>query len=168
MKKVGLRPCFHSVALPPVGILEAIPKDVSRRTSYHGVRLEFLPYPQLIHQFCTAGWFGPPVVFLQHSAWPWVAHTVSGTFAATDGLLILAFTMAPSQRDLTEQQSNDSLAHSSIGTPSPGISLTRAWAPTPCKLMVSETISSPFRAAFHLSLAVLVHYRSILVFRLGT
>ena len=84
-----------------MGILEAIPKDVSRRTSYHGVRLEFLPYPQLIRQFCTAGRFGPPVLFLKHSAWPWVAHTVSGIIAATNGLLILAFTVAPVQRTLT-------------------------------------------------------------------
>ena len=31
-----------------------------------------------------------------------------------------------------------------------------------------SSISSPFRGAFHLSLAVLVHYRQILVFRLGS
>src|SRR3990167_1142995 len=58
----------------------------------------------------------------------------------------------------------NSLAHSSIGTPSPYLRR----APTPCKRMVSETISSPFRAAFHLSLMVLVHYRSQKVFSLGT
>ena len=32
--------------------------------------------------------------------------------------------------------------------------------PTACKLMVSCSISLPFRGSFHLSLAVLVHYRS--------
>ena len=35
------------------------------------------------------------------------------------------------------------------------------------KIRVSDTISSPFRGAFHLSLAVLVRYRSLVLFRLG-
>ena len=35
-------------ALPPSMIHEASPKAISRRTSYLRVRLEFLPYPQLI------------------------------------------------------------------------------------------------------------------------
>ena len=34
--------------------------------------------------------------------------------------------------------------------------------------MVSGTISLPFRGSFHLSLAVLVHYRSVWVFSLGS
>ena len=34
--------------------------------------------------------------------------------------------------------------------------------------MVSVTVSFPFRGAFHLSLTVLVHYRSERMFRLGT
>src|SRR3989344_8244745 len=41
-------------------------------------------------------------------------------------------------------------------------------APTPCKRTVSDTISSPSRAAFHLSLTVLVHYRSWTVFSLAS
>jgi len=39
-------------------------------------------------------------------------------------------------------------------------------APTPCKHLVSDTISFPSRGAFHLSLTVLVHYRSAQVFSL--
>src|SRR3954465_6237943 len=52
----------------------------------------------------------------------------------------------------------NSQAHSSKGTPS--------WPPygddtlTVCKPTVSGTISLPSRGAFHLSLTVLVHYRS--------
>ena len=38
-------------ALPPVISYEASPKAISRRTSYLRVRLEFLPYPQLIPAF---------------------------------------------------------------------------------------------------------------------
>jgi hypothetical protein len=40
-------------------------------------------------------------------------------------------------------------------------------APTARKHLVSETISSPFRGAFNLSLTVLVHYRSHCLFSLG-
>jgi hypothetical protein len=40
-------------------------------------------------------------------------------------------------------------------------------APTACKRMVSGTISLPLRGTFHLSLTVLVRYRSPLVFSLA-
>jgi hypothetical protein len=40
-------------------------------------------------------------------------------------------------------------------------------APTACRHTVSGTISLPSRGAFHLSLTVLVHYRSSRVFSLG-
>ena len=53
-----------------------------------------------------------------------------------------------------------SLAHSSIGTPSP------RKAPTPCRCMVSGLFHSPLRGSFHLSLTVLVHYRSSRIFSL--
>ena len=39
-------------------------------------------------------------------------------------------------------------------------------APTPCKHMVSGLFHRPHRTAFHLSLTVLVHYRSQNVFSL--
>ena len=37
---------------------------------------------------------------------------------------------------------------------------------TPCKYMVSGLFHSPYRGSFHLSLTVLVHYRSKKVFSL--
>ena len=49
----------------------------------------------------------------------------------------------------------DSLAHSTKGTPS-----RRMGAPTACRRTVSGTVSLPSRGAFHLSLTVLVRYRS--------
>ena len=49
----------------------------------------------------------------------------------------------------------NSLAHSTKGTPSP-----RKAAPTACGRTVSGAVSLPSRGAFHLSLAVLVRYRS--------
>ena len=41
-------------------------------------------------------------------------------------------------------------------------------APTPCKHMVSDLFHSPLRGSFHLSLTVLVHYRSLKVFSLAS
>ena len=55
----------------------------------------------------------------------------------------------------------NSLAHSSIGTPSRNKS-----ASTPCRHMVSGLFQRPLRATFHLSLTVLVHYRSPNIFSL--
>lgn len=46
--------------------------------------------------------------------------------------------------------------------------VTDCSAPPPCKRTVSDTISSPSRAAFQRSITVLVHYRSRGVFSLGT
>jgi hypothetical protein len=44
---------------------------------------------------------------------------------------------------------------------------SKTTAPTACKRMVSGTISLPLRGTFHLSLTVLVRYRSPLVFSLA-
>ena len=59
---------------------------------------------------------------------------------------------------------SNSPVHSAKGTPSPCI---YAMAPTACRHTVSGSISLPSRGAFHLSLTVLVHYRSPRVFSLG-
>ena len=56
---------------------------------------------------------------------------------------------------LTSPAASNSLAHSTKGTPS-----HLEGAPTPCGRTVSGTISLPSRGAFHLSLTVLVRYRS--------
>ena len=55
---------------------------------------------------------------------------------------------------LTSRRNTNSQAHSSKGTPSP------CRAPTVCRHTVSGTISLPSRGTFHLSLTVLVRYRS--------
>ncbi len=56
---------------------------------------------------------------------------------------------------LTSPRASNSLAQSTKGTPS-----HREGAPTPCGRPVSGTVSLPSRGAFHLSLTVLVRYRS--------
>ena len=58
---------------------------------------------------------------------------------------------------------HNSQAHSSKGTPSPPHTSTRdgaASALTACRHTVSGTLSLPSRGTFHLSLTVLVRYRS--------
>src|SRR3954470_5407052 len=65
----------------------------------------------------------------------------------------LAFATA-SPHGLTSPRTTNSHAHSSKGPPSP------LKAPTDCRHTVSGTISLPSRGTFHLSLTVLVRYRS--------
>src|SRR5215213_8119224 len=71
-------------------------------------------------------------------------------------LFRLAFATAPPP-GLTSPHATNSQAHSSKGTPSPH---HKGSAPTDCRQTVSGTISLPSRGTFHLSLTVLVHYRS--------
>src|SRR6266568_4452127 len=75
-----------------------------------------------------------------------------------DALFRLAFATAP-PHGLTSPHATNSQAHSSKGTPSP-TPTKGGTAPTDCKQTVSGTISLPSRGTFHLSLTVLVRYRS--------
>ena len=65
----------------------------------------------------------------------------------------LAFALAPPHR-LSRAGYDDSRTHYAKGMPQP------RRATTPCKHTVSGLFHSPDRGSFHLSLAVLVHYRS--------
>ena len=150
----------------------AAPQCISGRTSYLQVRLAFHPYPQVIPQFCNTGEFEPRRTFTSASLCPWVAHVVSGRLVATSGLAALAlfrlgFPLAPQlYRWLT--RNNDSLAGSFYKRHaiSPWWLLPQ-WPLTAGKYVVSGSLSSPSRGAFHLSLTVLVHYRSRQIFSLG-
>src|SRR5436853_7500883 len=57
--------------------------------------------------------------------------------------------------------------HSTKGTPSALAWASQEWPLTAGEYVVSGTLSSPSRGTFHLSLTVLVHYRSLEVFSLG-
>ncbi len=57
--------------------------------------------------------------------------------------------------------------HSTKGTPSALGSATEQWPLAAWEDGVSGSVSSPSRGAFHLSLTVLVHYRSLKVLSLG-
>ena len=63
------------------------------------------------------------------------------------------------RKGLSRAECINSLAHSSIGTPW----RTLLPSPTPCRCVVSVLFHSPHRGSFHLSLTVLIHYRSLKV-----
>ena len=78
------RPLAHSVLYLQDSVRNAaVPQYISGRTSYLRVRLEFLPYPQVIPQFCNTGGFEPRRLFTAASLCPWIAHVVSGPLIAT-------------------------------------------------------------------------------------
>ena len=149
-------------ALPPHVCSDASPKAISGRTSYLRVRLEFLPYPQLIPRLFNAGGFGPPCGVTRTSPWPGVDHPVSGLWRATvrpvqtrfrfgSGSLALTLPHAISRRFILQKARR----HPPWGTP------------TDCRHTVSGSLSLRSRGPFHLSLTVLCSIGRQVVFSLG-
>ena len=128
--------------------------------------MAFHPYPQLIPQVFNPGGFGPPRPLTAASPWPWVDHSASGLHPATqrpEGQRPVQTRFRygyPTRVNLATK--HNSQAHSSKGTPSPPHphKENAASALTACRHTVSGTISLPSRGTFHLSLTVLVRYRS--------
>ncbi len=79
----------------------------------------------------------------------------------TNALFTLGFPAAPPHKGLACS------THKLVGSFFNRHAVTPEGAPTPCKHMVSGLFQRPYRAAFHLSLTVLVHYRSQSVFSLA-
>ena len=159
-----------SSALPPgYQLWVAAPQCISGRTSYLHVRLEFLLYPQVIPQFCNTGECGPRRTFTSASPCPWIAHVVSGRIGATLWRALhtrfpCGSPALPLVNQATPMHSPD---HSTKGTPSALGGTVPQWPLTAGEYVVSGSVSSPSRGAFHLSLTVLVHYRSLKIFSLG-
>ncbi len=78
-----MKPPSPFSALPSLLFSEASPKAISGRTSYILIRLEFLPYPQVIPGFFNRRGFGPPQRFTAASTCSWIGHQVSGLRHAT-------------------------------------------------------------------------------------
>ena len=97
----------------------AVPQYISGRTSYLHVRLEFLPYPQVIPQFCNTGECAPRRPVTVASRWPWIAHVVSGQLATTRRALHARFPCgSPPLAGVNQAMANYSPDHSTKGTPS--------------------------------------------------
>ena len=88
------------------------------------------------------------------SAWPWIAHLVSGLRPTTQSPCSdsLSLRLPYSVKLAIERKS---LTHYAKGTQSP------LRAPTVCMYAVSGSISLPSRGSFRLSFTVLVHYRHL-------
>jgi hypothetical protein len=129
-------------------------------------------YPQLIPPFCNRERFGPPRSVTFASPWPWVAHLVSCLIPATSApkghaLFRLAFATAPAVTALTwpqrltrrlilQKARRHTLRFKSAIVLRPLVGIR-----------FQVLFHSPNRGSFHLSLTVLVHYRSSRVFSLG-
>lgn len=129
----------------------------------------FTTYPQVIPKFCNICEFGPPRRVTVASTCPWVAHRVSGLLRATRRPIRTRFRCGSGCNSLSLATQSNSLGHSSRGTPS-GI-LAPCGTSIALRLLVGiwfqVLFHSPSGGTFHLSLTVLVHYRSPKVFSLG-
>ena len=137
--------------------LDASPKAISGRTSYLRVRLEFLRYPHLIATLFNGCAFGPPLPFTATSTWTWVDHPVSGLLILTLRAINTCFHFGSVPEVLNLASTRNSPDRS---TKSTRFCFIRS--STACKHRVSGSLSLPSRGSFHLSLTVLVHYRSLL------
>ena len=117
--------------------------------------MAFHPYPRVIPSVFNRSGFGPPRGLTPASACPWVAHPASRPPRATENRPLKDSLSLRLASKLNLAARGDSLAHSTKGTPSHHIG-----APTARGRTVSGTVSLPSRGAFHLSLTVLVRYRS--------
>ncbi len=114
-------------------------------------------------------------MFRLASPCPWVAHPVSGLIPATIRPIQTRFRYGSGCRSLNLAAEINSQAHSPRGTPSGLAGNTHISMELNLLLALRLLVSlrfqvlfhSPHRGTFHLSLTVLVHYRSPGVFSLG-
>ena len=147
--------------------LEASPKAISGRTSYLQARLAFHRYPQVIRHVFNRDRFGPPRGISRASACPRVDRLVSGLPPATSRPIQTRFPYGSPVVRLTSPLTVTPrlILQEARRHPAPA-RRPEHMAPTGCRHTVSGSISLPFRGSFHLSLSVLVHYRSLGVFSL--
>ena len=141
--------------------LEASPKAISERTSYLQVRLEFLRYPHLIPALFNVRGFGPPVSVTLPSPWTWVDHLVSGLRPHTHSPYSDSLSLRLRLIGLTLHEIVTRRFILQKARHHPLFPKGNHRALTTCRHTVSGSVSLPFRGAFHLSLTVLVHYRSL-------
>jgi hypothetical protein len=141
----------------------AAPKCISGRTSYLRVRLAFHRYPQLIRTFCNRSRFGPPQACSARFSLATGRSPGFGSFPDDSSPFRTRVRSGSACPWLSLAAWAHSSAHSTKGTPSQGHALLRpagsAW--------FQDLFHSPRRGAFHRSLTVLVHYRSLAVCSLG-
>ena len=117
--------------------------------------MAFHPYPRVIPSVFNRSGFGPPRGLTPASACPWVAHPASRPRRATIIAVLKTRFRCGSLHSLTSPRIvtrwlilQKARRHTAMG------------APTARGRAVSGAVSLPSRGAFHLSLTVLVRYRS--------
>ena len=117
--------------------------------------MAFHPYPRVIPSVFNRSGFGPPRGLTPASACPWVAHPASRPRRATQIAVLKTRFRCGSLKSLTSPRIvtrwlilQKARRHTVKG------------APTARGRAVSGAVSLPSRGAFHLSLTVLVRYRS--------
>ena len=143
------------VALPPPSMREAIPKDVSGRTSYYPARLEFHHVPQLIRGRFNGRRCGPPQGFAPASSWSWQDRRVSGADMQTGSPCSDSLSLRFQIFSLISHVCTNSQAHSSIGTISDFN-------------VLYHLVSTRFQDLFHSPLGVLFTFPSRYLFAIGS
>ena len=128
--------------------------------------MAFHPYPQLIQSLFNDYWFGPSRSVTFASPWSWIDHPASGLLHLTFALFRLAFaTATPNGLTLLSKVTRRLIMQKVCGH-----TFTYRSMCIVLPLLVGSRFHilfhSPYRGAFHLSLTVLVHYRSSTVFSL--
>ncbi len=127
--------------------------------------MAFHLYPQVIPAVCNPHGFGPPRACSARFTLPMGRSPGFGSIQRNSSPFQTRFRSGSSCPCLNLATPNYSLAHSTKGTPSP-ISLRSRLRPAG-SARFQVLFHSPRRGAFHLSLTVLVPYRSLTVFSLG-
>lgn len=143
---------------------DPIPKYISGRTSYLRVRLAYYLLPQLIRASCSIHRFGPPPRYYQGFNLAMVSSPGFGSFNNYKGRPIQArFHYGFDTECLNLKQLSN--------TRRLILQQARDYTINVLSLIVSNQFQilfhGVFNPSFHLSLTVLVHYRSYLVFSLG-
>ena len=125
--------------------------------------MAFHPHPQLIPQLFNVGGFGLPRSLTFASPWPRIDHSAWGLQHVTKSPYSDSLSLRLRFNKLNLATYCNSPVRSTKSTRSAHIV-----PPTACKHTVSGSISLPSRGTFHLSLTVLVHYRSVIVFSLAS
>ena len=148
-------PISSSTSIKP--LINAAPKCISGSTSYFPVWLAFHPYPQVIRSLFNDNQFGPPRCVTSASTCPRVDHQVSRlllpticalfrlSFDADSYLKYLSSLVTVTRRLIMQKARCHSLK---LLQP-----LVSVW--------FQELFHSVIHGSFHLSLTVLVHYRSL-------
>ena len=120
--------------------------------------MAFHPYPRLIPSVFNRSGFGPPQGLTPASAWPRVDHPASRLRRATGKSrpVQTRFRCGSPNRLASPRAATRRLILQKARRHAACI----RGAPTACGRTVSGAVSLPSRGAFHLSLTVLVHYRS--------